>query len=259
MKVIGIVAALPEEARILTRQKGSLIHLSDQAWLAQADGMGAEAAVAAGERLLAAGACALLSWGTAGALDPELASGTLLLPEKVLDCRNQSYRIDLDWRQRLICNLPEGLPLHRGWLQEAPGPVATVEAKRQLYEQSHAMAVDMESAALGRFAQQNNMPFMAVRAVTDTANTIIPQTITRSIDARGRLHLSRVLFHVCRRPSDWPALLGLANDFRAARTTLKSLAGPMMRGLYAECESPIQISQQTNLSITSSYGRSSAR
>lgn len=259
MKAIGIVAALPEEAHILTRQKGSLIRLSDQAWLALADGMGAKAAVAAGERLLDAGACALLSWGTAGGLDPALGSGTLLLPDRVLDCQGESYRVDLDWRQRLICNLPQGLPVHRGLLQEAPGPVATVEAKRQLYEQSHALAVDMESAALARLARQANVPFLVARAVTDTAASIVPRTVTRSIDGEGRLDLRRLMFNVCRHPGDWPALLGLARDFRAARATLKCLAGPMMRGLYAECEPPVQIGQQTNLSVAAAYGRESAR
>ncbi|MDQ3960203.1 MAG: purine phosphorylase, partial [Pseudomonadota bacterium] len=85
--MLGIVAALPAEARSLTGQRvppGQAIRLGG-ATLLYVSGMGQARARSAADQLLGQGAQALVSWGTAGALERTLTAGTLILPTTVTD------------------------------------------------------------------------------------------------------------------------------------------------------------------------------
>ncbi|MBN2700424.1 MAG: phosphorylase, partial [Methylothermaceae bacterium] len=84
--MLGIVVALPAECRTLTRQRvsvGQLVRLTPTAMI-QVAGMGSERALAAADILYRAGANAVLSWGVAAGLQPELTAGTLVLPRRLL-------------------------------------------------------------------------------------------------------------------------------------------------------------------------------
>lgn len=234
VRSVGIVAALRAEARSLSRRVRSSapLQLGAGAWLALSGGVGAASAVAAGEILLGAGAEALVSWGTAGALDPALAAGDLLLPERIVDGAGEEFWPDAGWRSRVQAGLDGSLAVHAGTLLQSPAVAATARDKQLLRERVQAAAVDMESAALARLARQRQVPFLAVRAIADTASTAIPRMVGDALDEDGRLRPMRLLGNACRRPGELPALFVLAGDFRAARTTLEVLAESAAAGLF---------------------------
>ena len=105
---VGIVTAMRMEARCLTRgrlpfNRGISLGQSGSIWLC---GMGEKAARQAAEGLKEGGATALMSFGFAGALDPNLRPGDLVLPETIH--AGYSMPVDLGWRSRL--RLREGWP-----------------------------------------------------------------------------------------------------------------------------------------------------
>ena len=57
-------------------------------------GIGSERAYDVASTALSAGASALVSWGIAGALVPELSPGTILLPEQVLTAEGEEFATD---------------------------------------------------------------------------------------------------------------------------------------------------------------------
>ena len=85
MSVTGVVAALEFEARSLGRasRRAGLCALGDGSLL-RVSGVGGDNAARAARELVAAGAGALLSWGVAGARDPALTCGAVLLPAEIL-------------------------------------------------------------------------------------------------------------------------------------------------------------------------------
>ena len=72
--VLGIVAALEMEGRWILASEP----------LVEVSGGGEERARAAAHSLLERGASALVSWGVAGGLDPELEPGSVVLPDAVV-------------------------------------------------------------------------------------------------------------------------------------------------------------------------------
>ena len=75
-----------------------------------AGGGNAPALVAALERELARGACAVMSFGIAGGLAPHLAPGQWVVASAIVSDRDR-HATDRDWSERLLRALrPESLP-----------------------------------------------------------------------------------------------------------------------------------------------------
>ena len=121
----------------------------------------------------------ILSIGYAGGLDPDLDVGDLLIADKILDVVSQpsdapssaSWTIDPDLVDRVMA-VPVGqkAKAKRGTLLTVDQVVAHPEEKQKLYDQSGAMAVDMETSVLVQLAQEKAIPFLSIRAISDTAN-----------------------------------------------------------------------------------------
>lgn len=228
--VLGIVAALPAEARSLVSVPAEVgvLHRVVPGVLLCVSGAGAEAAARGAHRLLAAGAQALLSWGSAGALAPDLRPGQLLVPERVRDA-DRLFEVDVQWRRSLLESLgtvPEPIG---GTVVQSAGVLSDAAAKRELGARANAQAVDMESGALAAAARAGGARFLVIRAVADPAAWTLPPVVAGALDSDGRVQAARVLMRTLLRPAQWWALLRLARAFAAARRTLATVnrdAGP---------------------------------
>lgn len=226
MMCLGIVAALFSEARMLARDavvRNISGGLAEGTPLLASSGIGARHARQAGERLLARGAQALLSWGVAAGLDPGIASGSLVLPRAIVTADWNVLEVDHNWHARLHASLAPHLSVYTEPIVESPAVLAHPHAKRRLHAQSGAVAADMESAALGALAREAGVPFLVVRAVSDCADHAVPTVALAALDAQGRIR-SAALLGMLREPRSWPALARLAWGFHQAQTTLKTVA-----------------------------------
>lgn len=187
-------------------------------------GMGAGRARTAGEDLLARGATALMSWGVAAALDRDLAPGNLLVPGVILDADLNTYPVHAGWHGSLCRHLKDNFVIHVDPLVESETVLATRAQKRALMLHSSAIAADMESAALAALARDAGVPFVAIRAVSDTAVARVPHWLGGVIDNGGRLCVTGAIRQILLRPLDWAAVSRLALGFRAARATLTDVA-----------------------------------
>ena len=207
---LGIVVGMAAEARI-ARPLGEV-----------AIGGGTPAgAEAAAERLVAGGATALLSFGLAGGLDPNLHPGSIVVPVAVLEHKH-----------RFFTN--EGLSRALGGptaslLLAADAAVADARTKRHLSSQTGASAVDLESGAVARVAQRHRLPFAVLRAVCDPVHRSLPPAALIALDAGGGIRIARVLAAVALRPWQIPALLRLAFDAARARRALLRAARELRR------------------------------
>jgi len=222
----GVVVALPDEARTLTRarlQPGAIVPVGDSLLLALC-GVGPERAARAAQELLDCGVRALASWGTAGALDPKLGRAALVLPKRVIDDAGNSYPVDSRWRWRLEQALSASVPVVGGPLLSSARPLTTAKAKAEAFIETGAIAVDMESAAVAGRAEAAGRPFVALRSITDTAAEALPRAALEAVDADGRLQPLRLLRAVLTRPSDILALMALGRHFAQARRALDTAA-----------------------------------
>jgi len=165
-------------------------------------GIGAEAARRATEAVIALYQPELVqSVGFAGALNPALNVGQIFSPCRVIDARDGSS-----------LEITGG----GGVLVSAFG-VAGVDQKAMLAKCYGAQAVDMEAAAVARGAQARNVPFMAVKVISDESGFAMPP-MDRFVDQQGQFRTARFVMFAGLRPWIWLRVIRLAgNSAKASR------------------------------------------
>ena len=226
---VGIVVALVSEARALAPELSARPGRPDpiQSFAGAAltvSGMGAVRAAAGARRLVEAGATALASVGTAGALDPGLESGAIVLPQEVVTIEGGSVATDLRWREALAAALPRAR-LSAGRLLSTGMPIALRLDKAIARRETDGVAVDMESAAIAGVAAETGLPFVAVRVIVDTAADDLPSAVLAASRA-GQVSGVRLLAALARAPWEIVALIRLAGRFRTACRVLAGIGEP---------------------------------
>jgi adenosylhomocysteine nucleosidase len=138
--------------------------------------------------------------------------GDLVAAESVLDEASGEYlAADPD--------LLAMAPGRRGVLVSARRIARTPEARRRL----EGTAVDLESAALARAARDAGLPFLALRAVTDTTRHRLPD-FERMTAGTGTLRPWPAVRYFLARPHELPRLVRLgAGAGRAGRALADGL------------------------------------
>jgi len=222
MTRVGIAVALRAEACSLVRRRvrtGAVTAVAGGALLA-VSGMGPARTLDSGRMLLEAGASALLSWGSASALDPALHPGSAVLPEEVIGSDGRRIRVSGDWHERVRRRLGAELTTHIGPLAETPAILGAPGQKLDLARERGATAADMESATLARLAELACVPFLAVRAIADGCDMRLPGWLVATLDEFGCPRAAGFCRGLLLHPADVGALTRLARGFRAATATL---------------------------------------
>lgn len=174
-------------------------------------GIGAVAARRATEAVIALYHPAQVkSVGFAGALDPTLQAGDVVVPRQVVDAADGS-----------VAETGEG----RGILLTT-ATVAGAAQKSKLAAAYKAQAVDMEAASAARGAQARGIPFSAVKAISDDAGFELP-AMERFI-RDGQFQTFRFALASAVRPWTWGKLIKVArNANRASHALCTYLAGTL--------------------------------
>lgn len=217
---VGFVTGLAVEASVLRR---GLAADGGEALIACA-GASTQRARQEAERLVEAGAVALVSYGIAGGLDPELEPGALVLPDAVAVADGPALPTHGPWREVLLAlALERGLAVAGGVIAGSDRVVSSVAGKRDLQAASGAVAVDMESHGVAQVARDANLPLLVIRAVADPAERSLPRAVLGSIRDDGRPRGGLVAMRLAFRPWEIPGVNRLRRDARLALQALGTL------------------------------------
>jgi adenosylhomocysteine nucleosidase len=222
MRKIAIVAAIERElwplikswptTKLVYEGREFTLYESDYA-VAVCGGIGAESARRAAEAIIVRYSPELLiSAGVAGALVPELHVADTVFPATVVDARDGS-RHETSIRDAAMGNSP----LARTVLVSFPAVAGSVQ-KRQLAKSYGAHVVDMEGASVARAAQIHNLPFLAVKAISDDANFELAE-VNRFI-RNGRFETKLFVLFLIPRPWLWLKMIRLARNTQLASHNL---------------------------------------
>jgi adenosylhomocysteine nucleosidase len=170
------------------------------------------------ERAIADGGRAIVSFGLAGGLDPDLAPGTCVIGRAILLLGGERLAVDRVWADRLAEVLPDA---YRADIAACDRPLAEVAAKRALRQATGASAVDMESAVAAKLAAAHGLPFAALRVICDPAERALPPAALAGFADDGRTDFGAILRSLAAAPGQLPALLRLARDAQRAFAELR--------------------------------------
>ncbi len=216
-KEIGIVAALEREVKPAVKRwrvshrehdgRRFKFFENDRAVLV-CSGIGEEAGRRAAEALIALYKPKLMaSVGFAGALQPALKVGDLLVPQCVIDAGDSSRAETRIGKGTLVSSRS----------------IAGEDQKRSLAQAYGAQAVDMEGAAVARAAAIHGIDFLAVKAISDELGFSMPP-MNGFVAPDGQFREWKFGLFCAIRPWLWPSVLRLArNTARAAKSLCRWL------------------------------------
>jgi adenosylhomocysteine nucleosidase len=145
---------------------------------------------------------ALASFGFAGGLTLDLARGDLVIGTAVVEAvsgKLAAANSDLVEQFRSAA-AAKGLPVRQGRLVTSGHVVASPTAKSALSLRSGACAVDMETTGIVEVAEEAGLPWVAVRAIVDSAEDSLPLDYLAMLHEDGSLALGRLIHTFCRSP-----------------------------------------------------------
>lgn len=183
-------------------------------------GIGAEAARRATEAAIMLYAPGLVySVGFAGALEPGLKIGDIVVPRRVMNAGDGSS-VDTGTGEGVLVSF---------------NSVASPEQKAKLRASFGAQAVDMEAAVVARAAQSRGVRFAAVKAISDESNFALP-VMDKFIAPGGRFRTWKFALFVLVRPSMYKSVLALARNSSRASYALCNWLSRMNENLMAAAE-----------------------
>jgi adenosylhomocysteine nucleosidase len=187
------------------------------------------------DEALARGARGVMSFGIAGGVSSELASGSLVIAETVVSGADR-FASNPGWIGRLAAALPQARVASIAGIER---PAADRAAKRAFRDSLGVVAVDMESHIAARLASARKLPFAALRAIADPAERDLPPAALIALKPDGSPDLGAVLLSVMRRPAQIPGLVRLAFDARAAFAALLRGRRALGPGGFADLGDPV--------------------
>lgn len=221
MTVIGVVTGLEFEADVV-RHHARFAGVADR--VAVAAGLGRERARRSAEELIAHGAGALLSFGIAGGLAPNIACETAVVATAIKAENMETIVCTPAWTTRLADALRSSPPFAQGELAYAPIILITSLDKGGTFAATRAVAADMESYGVGEAALKAGLPFAAVRVVADTAGDQLPEIALHAMAPDGSLKLAETLSRIVRNPGQIAGLIRLGRSTARARRRLDRVA-----------------------------------
>ena len=155
----------------------------------------------------------VISIGYAGALDPALKVGDLVVADQVVYYETmKNYSLD----KELLSMMPEA---RRGTLLTVDSPAAKPQEKKALREKYSAVAVDMETFALAEGAETHHLPLASVRAITDTADQELIDCSPLVADD-GDVSKLKAGWHILTHPGDLKGMIDLGQHAKLATANL---------------------------------------
>jgi len=224
---IAVIAAMSSELTVLRKKTNSALKREKKGvrfFLGKADGqqvilvqsgVGYRKAERATSLLLESYSPDLIiSAGYTGALQPHLGAAELVIAQNIYEKNlkdkdgnepGQTIRLSVRVEDNIVSlarQLAEeiGLRYHDGHLMTS-AKVVSDPASKKLLEQEHSLvAVDMETAAVGRVAEKRGIPFLSIRSVLDPLDLRIDLPWEHFIDRGGEVKFGYKVLYLLKKP-----------------------------------------------------------
>jgi adenosylhomocysteine nucleosidase len=158
----------------------------------------------------------VISLGIAGALAPLPEVGDVVIASHVV-AGYEHYACDPGWSRVLRTKLPEA---HSVVIAGVEMPAQHMGAKKDLFRETGAHAVDMESHVAARFAVERGIPFVVLRTISDDAHRTLPPAVLERLSINGNPRYFAIMRSMLRERGQLRELIRTASEARVAFAAL---------------------------------------
>jgi len=168
----------------------------------------------------------VLSCGFAGALQPQIKIGQIVVADRLLAADRPPVQIDV----KMPADPARGL--HVGAILTTDQIVRSVVEKQAIATQSGALCVDMESHAVAEFCRDQGLRCLAIRVMTDDLSRDLPPEVLSVFGSTGAVRMGAVVGALWKRPSSYQDLLQLREVAAQAAEKLADFLDGVVHQLY---------------------------
>jgi adenosylhomocysteine nucleosidase len=237
--MVAIISALKEEICGILKKTDLLSVTEEKSWklykvnyksrqiLLLQSGIGKENVISSVSYLLDKHQIStIISLGFAGALRDDLKPGDLVLYSQLFAKDNpEIIRPDLNLFSTInsIMNSKKlSFFIHKGNSFTSDHIVYKPDQKRRYKEKYGCIAVDMESYWIAYMSRERKVPFVCVRAISDTSRQRIPN-MENWFGMDGKLSIVKILKYLALNPADFFSLFSLLKNAYLAKKSLTTL------------------------------------
>jgi len=155
---------------------------------------------------------AVISFGIAGGLHPALEPGDVVVATAVI-AEKGTWKVPASVVSAMAERVgASGIPVTRGALVGVEEPVLLPSIKASMREATDAIAVDMESHIGAAYAADHDLPFAAIRVISDPAVRALPPLAKKALKPDGRVDFGAVVSGLARAPLEITTLIRAGGD-----------------------------------------------
>lgn len=175
---------------------------------------------------------ALISIGYAGAVQPELNVGDLVIADSIMKAdveENRKYHPDPDWLERALnIPCPDGVKKVVGGLLTVSTVINDPAAKRDLGESYGVQAVEMETAAIAKVAEDRGLPFLSVRVISDSIDDELLDS-SSFLGGDGEISTLKAGWYVLTHPGSIKSAISLRAHTQLGTQVMTSFLSDLLR------------------------------
>ena len=162
---------------------------------------------------------AIASWGTAGAVTPEVKVGSVIALVTVYTDGGKVYTADKEWMARIAKAFPEVITI-TGY--SSPNEVATTAVlKAALATKYPVKTVDMGAYAVAEFAIKRGIPWVAIEGISDAFDQDVTTAAAGAMNDDGSANISEIIRELGENPTEMRGLVRVTDSFTQAISGLQ--------------------------------------
>jgi adenosylhomocysteine nucleosidase len=162
----------------------------------------------------------VITAGIAGALAPELDIGDLVI---------DNASTDADRVVDFMNTMTHSRRVYSGSVYTSKSLISSPEEKKKIYNETQSLIVEMEHHYTRQFAARRSIPWLGIRAVSDTAFDQVPPEVMRFVNKSGNIRPWGITLGLAWRPQLIPQVVRLGKNTNTATQRLTDGVGAIMR------------------------------
>lgn len=172
---------------------------------------------------------ALISIGYAGAVQPELNIGDLVIANTIIEEKEKGeYSPDSDWLNRAkAVPSPDGFKAVVGGLLTVDSVIHDSISKQELGKNYSVQAVEMETSAIAKVAEEKEVPLLSLRVISDRLDQELLDS-SSFLGSDGEISTLKAGWYVLTHPGSIKRALSLRTQTQIATQALTKFLSDLL-------------------------------
>ena len=172
----------------------------------------------------------LISIGYAGAVQPELNVGDLVIADTIIEENEKGeYAPDSTWLNRakeISCS--NGVKTIVGGLLTVDNVIHDCPSKQELGEKFNVQAVEMETSAIAKVAEEKGVPLLSLRVISDRLDQELLDS-SSFLGSDGEISTLKAGWYVLTHPGSIKSALSLRTQTQIATQSITRFVSDLLR------------------------------